>query len=57
MTYNSVNDIRWKFQKLDITRASIDCFVFDRSGDLLHNHYFCFLGLLKLKKREGQKES
>ena len=34
VTQNSINDVRWKFQKLDTTRANIDCFVFERSGDL-----------------------
>ena len=27
MTQNLINDVRWKFQKLNITRANIDCFV------------------------------
>ena len=53
LTKNSINDVRWKFQKLNITRANIDCFVFERSGDLWHYHSFCFLGLLKLRRKKG----
>ena len=29
VTLNLINDVRWKFQKLNITRANIDCFVFE----------------------------
>ena len=41
MILNSVNGVRWKFQKLNIMRVNIDSFVFERSGDLWHNHNFC----------------
>ena len=27
VTQNLINDVRWKFQKLNITRANINCFV------------------------------
>ena len=29
VTLNLINDVRWKFQKLNITHANIDCFVFE----------------------------
>ena len=29
VTLNLINDVRWQFQKLNITRANIDCFVFE----------------------------
>ena len=34
VTLNLINDDRWKFQKLNITSENIDCFVFERSGDI-----------------------
>ena len=57
MTQNLINDIRWKFQKSNITRANVDCFVIERSGDLWHNHSFCFLGLLQLRRKDRKSHS
>ena len=56
-TLNLINDIRWKFQQLNIMRANIDCFVTERSGDLWHNHNFCFLGLLQLRRKDRKSHS
>ena len=57
MTLNLINDIGWKFKKMNITRANIDCFVIERSGDLWHNHNFCFFGLLQLKRKDRKIHS
>ena len=51
MTLNLINDVRWKFQKLNITRANIDCFVFEFGITIIS----AFSGYLNLEGRKDRK--